>query len=30
VRRLGERFRWPVELASTPGQGTVAVIHIPR
>jgi signal transduction histidine kinase len=30
VRRLGERFRWPVDLASTPGQGTVAVIHIPR
>jgi signal transduction histidine kinase len=30
VRRLGERFRWPVELESTPGQGTVAIIHIPR
>jgi signal transduction histidine kinase len=30
VRRLGERFRWPVELESAPGQGTVATIHIPR
>ena len=30
VRRLGERFRWPVELESTPGQGTVATIHFQR
>jgi signal transduction histidine kinase len=27
VRRLGERFGWPVTLESTPGQGTTAVIH---
>ena len=27
VRRLGERFGWPVTLASTPGQGTIAVIR---
>lgn len=27
VRRLGDRFRWPVTLASTPGQGTTATIH---
>ena len=27
VRRLGERFGWPVSLTSTPGQGTVAVIR---
>lgn len=30
VRRLGERYGWPVELASTPGQGTVATIHLAR
>ncbi|WP_162301355.1 sensor histidine kinase [Cognatilysobacter segetis] len=30
VRRLGERFRWPVELESTPGRGTVATIHFQR
>lgn len=29
VRRLGERFGWPVTLTSTPGEGTVAVIHFP-
>jgi signal transduction histidine kinase len=28
VRRLGERFRWPVELESAPGRGTVATIHL--
>lgn len=28
VRRLGERFDWPVQLASTPGEGTVATIHL--
>jgi len=27
VRRLGDRFGWPVELESTPGQGTVATIR---
>ena len=27
VRRLGERFGWPVTLESAPGQGTSAVIH---
>ena len=27
VRRLGERFGWPVALESVPGEGTVAVIH---
>ncbi len=27
VRRLGERFDWPVSLASEPGQGTTAVIR---
>ena len=27
VRRLGERFGWPVTLESTPGQGTVAEIR---
>lgn len=26
VRRLGERFGWPVSLRSTPGEGTVATI----
>lgn len=26
VRRLGERFRWPVTLESTPGEGTTASI----
>lgn len=26
VRRLGERFNWPVTLQSTPGQGTTATI----
>ncbi|MDQ3288426.1 MAG: HAMP domain-containing histidine kinase [Pseudomonadota bacterium] len=27
VRRLGDRFGWPVTLTSTPGEGTTAVIH---
>lgn len=27
VRRLGERFGWPVSLESQPGQGTVATIR---
>ncbi|NZA26730.1 HAMP domain-containing histidine kinase [Luteimonas sp. SJ-92] len=27
VRRLGERFGWPVSLESAPGRGTVAVIR---
>jgi signal transduction histidine kinase len=27
VRRLGERFGWPVTLESAPDQGTTAVIH---
>lgn len=27
VRRLGERFGWPVNLDSTPGKGTAAVIR---
>lgn len=27
VRRLGERFGWPVTLTSTPGKGTTAVIR---
>jgi signal transduction histidine kinase len=27
VRRLGERFGWPVTLESSPGKGTTAVIH---
>lgn len=30
VRRLGERFRWPVTLESTPGSGTVATIEFAR
>lgn len=30
VRRLGERFRWPVTLESTPGAGTVASIEFAR
>jgi signal transduction histidine kinase len=27
VRRLGERFGWPVTLESMPGRGTTAIIH---
>jgi signal transduction histidine kinase len=27
VRRLGERFGWPVQLESTPGEGTTATIR---
>ncbi|HZX81317.1 MAG TPA: HAMP domain-containing sensor histidine kinase [Lysobacter sp.] len=30
VRRLGERFGWPVELESAPGDGTVATIRFRR
>lgn len=30
VRRLSERFDWPVTLASTKGEGTVATVHFPR
>ena len=29
VRRLGERFGWPVSLESQPGQGTTATIRLP-
>lgn len=29
VRRLSERFAWPVTLESEPGQGTRATIHFP-
>ena len=27
VRRLGERFGWPVTLESAPNTGTTAIIH---
>jgi len=30
VRRLGERFQWPVRLDSTPGAGTTATIEFAR
>ncbi|TBR07458.1 MAG: HAMP domain-containing histidine kinase [Lysobacter sp.] len=30
VRRLGERFGWPVDLSSTPGEGTIATIRLAR
>lgn len=30
VRRLGERFGWPVELESVLGEGTVAIIRLRR
>jgi signal transduction histidine kinase len=30
VRRLGERFQWPVRLDSTPGAGTAATIEFAR
>lgn len=30
VRRLGERFQWPVRLDSTPGAGTTASIEFAR
>ena len=30
VRRLGERFGWPVELESAPGEGTIAIIRFRR
>lgn len=29
VRRLGDRFGWPVTMSSTPGEGTAAAIHFP-
>lgn len=29
VRRLGERFGWPVSLSSSLGEGTTVVIHFP-
>lgn len=29
VRRLSERYGWPVELSSHPGAGTVATVHFP-
>jgi len=29
VRRLSERFDWPIELHSTLGEGTTATIHFP-
>ncbi|HEY4554931.1 MAG TPA: HAMP domain-containing sensor histidine kinase, partial [Lysobacter sp.] len=29
VRRLGERFGWPVTLTSAPGEGTSALIRFP-
>lgn len=30
VRRLGDRFGWPVQLSSVPGKGTLAVIRFNR
>ncbi|KAA2283677.1 sensor histidine kinase [Arenimonas fontis] len=30
VRRLADRYGWPVRLDSTPGQGTVATIRFPE
>ncbi|GHA88728.1 sensor histidine kinase [Cognatilysobacter bugurensis] len=30
VRRLGDRFGWPVTLTSAPGEGTAAAIHFPE
>ena len=30
VRRIAERFGWPVEFASAPGDGTVATLRFPR
>jgi signal transduction histidine kinase len=30
VRRLGDRFGWPVALQSAPGEGTTATIHFDR
>ena len=29
VRRIADRFEWQVELESTPGSGTVAVLRFP-
>lgn len=30
VRRIADRFHWPVELESAPGRGTVATIRFPK
>ncbi len=30
VRRLSERFGWPVSLDSEPGKGTIACIRFPE
>jgi len=30
VKRLSDRFRWPVELRSTPGTGTTAIVRFPQ
>jgi signal transduction histidine kinase len=30
VRRIADRFEWPVELESRPGKGTVATLRFPR
>ena len=30
VRRIADRFRWPVELDSAPGRGTVATLRFPK
>ncbi|HET6913454.1 MAG TPA: HAMP domain-containing sensor histidine kinase [Rhodanobacteraceae bacterium] len=30
VRRIADRFRWPVELESAPGRGTVATLRFPK
>jgi signal transduction histidine kinase len=30
VRRIADRFRWPVELVSAPGRGTVATLRFPK
>jgi signal transduction histidine kinase len=30
VRRLSERFGWPVDLRSEVGAGTTATIHFPQ
>jgi signal transduction histidine kinase len=29
VRRLSERFDWPIELQSKLGEGTTATVHFP-
>ena len=30
VRRIADRFDWPVELDSVPGRGTIATLHFPK